>query len=109
MVTSASRGSATVWLPRRSSASVQTEAITTPRTPGGEREHEALGQQLPDDLPAGRAQRRAHRHLARPRGRARQHQVRDVRARDEQHQPDRAHQDERASFARAPPVVRAAA
>ena len=39
--------------------------------------------------PAG-AERRAHRQLAVTRRAARQQQVRDVRARHEQHEPDRA-------------------
>ena len=47
----------------------------------------ALREQLPDDAAARRADRQAHGDLALARGRARQHQVRQVRAGDQQHQP----------------------
>ena len=45
-----------------------------------------------DEPPAARAERGADPHLAAAPGRARQQQVRDVGARDEQHQRDRAEQ-----------------
>ena len=56
-----------------------------------EREHEALEQQLPDDPPARGAHGGADGNLPRPVGRARQQQVGDVRAGDEQHEHDGAH------------------
>ena len=58
----------------------------------GEREHRALRQQLADDAPAPGAERLAYRHLACARSAARQQQVRDVGARDQQHEDDRAHE-----------------
>ena len=51
-------------------------------------EHHALGQQLPNQPPAPGAERGAHSHFARAIHRAREHQIRDVRARDQQHKPD---------------------
>ena len=55
-------------------------------------EHEALGQQLPDDARAPGAEDGAQGELALPRHRARQQQVRDVGARDEQDEPHGAEQ-----------------
>ena len=55
-------------------------------------EQQALDQQLPHDAPARRAHRVAHRDLARPCRRARQQQVGDVGAGDQQDEADRAHQ-----------------
>ncbi len=52
----------------------------------------ALDQQLPHDPPAVGAERDAHGNLARPVRRAREQQVGDVGARDEQHEADGAHQ-----------------
>ena len=49
--------------------------------PGEER---ALGRHLPHNPAAGRAEREPHRHLALARDRARQHQVRQIRAGDQQ-------------------------
>ena len=54
-------------------------------------EHDALGQQLPDDAPAARAERGPHRDLAAPAGGPREQQVGDVGARDEQHERDAGH------------------
>ena len=55
----------------------------------GEREQQALGQELAhESLPAG-SQRGAHRDLLRPRGRAGEQQVGDVGAGDQQHEPHR--------------------
>ncbi len=67
----------------------------------GEREQDAFGEQLPQDAGAARAERRADRHLLLARHRARQQQVRHVRAGDEQDEPDRAgqHQQRRAHVA----------
>ncbi len=56
------------------------------------RQHEALGRELPQEPRAAGAERAAHRHLALARGRAREEQVRDVRARDQQHEADRHEQ-----------------
>ncbi len=60
--------------------------------PSDRRQHEALDEQLPHDLPARRAERRAQRELALTGGAARQQQVRDVGAGDEQHESDGAEQ-----------------
>ena len=58
-----------------------------------QREQRALGQQLPRDPPAGRAQRDAHAQLVPPRIRAGEQQVGDVGARDQEHQRDDRHDD----------------
>ena len=69
--------------------------------PADERQHDPLGQELPQQPPASGAERRADRELALPRLGARQHQVRQVGAGDEQHEPDRAlqHPERRAEAA----------
>jgi hypothetical protein len=59
-----------------------------------QREQQALGEQLAHDAAAARPERRAQRELALARADAREQQVRDVHARHEQHQPDRAEQHE---------------
>ena len=59
----------------------------------GERQHHALRQNLPHDVPARRAERRAQRELPLPRRGARQHEARHVGARDQQHQRHGGHQD----------------
>ena len=78
-----------------------TAAIEQPRADDGDAEaddaagggeQQALDQQLPHDAPARGAHRVAHGDLARPCRRARQQQVGDVGARDQQHEADRAHQ-----------------
>ena len=58
--------------------------------------------------PAG-AERGSHGHLAPPRGRARKQQVRDVDARNQQHDADRGEQQRRGSCAPARRTLRAAA
>ena len=77
---------------RRESPAGRRRRAAVPSDAGGEREDQALGQQLPHQPPAARAERRADGHLALARRRPRQQQVRDVRARDQQQQPDRAEQ-----------------
>ena len=57
-----------------------------------QRQPDALGQQLAHDPKPARAHRGAHGHLALTRERSRQQQVRDIRARDQQHDPDRRQQ-----------------
>ncbi len=59
---------------------------------GHKRQQHALDEQLPDDAPPRRANRDADRNLARAVGRARQKQVGHVRAGDEQHERDGAHE-----------------
>ena len=51
-------------------------------------QHHALGQQLSNQPAAPGAERRAHSHFARAVHRAREQQIRDVRAGDQQHEPD---------------------
>ena len=65
-----------------------------PRGGGDQREDEALGQELPDHPAAAGAERGANRHLPGPRGPAREQQVGDVAARDQQDEADRPEQDE---------------
>ena len=50
------------------------------RAPANRREHQALGEQLPDDASAPGAERGSHGDLPRARGRSRQQQIGDVRA-----------------------------
>ena len=57
-----------------------------------QRQQHALDEQLADDAPARRAERHADADLARAVRGAREQQVGDVRARDQQHERDRAHQ-----------------
>ena len=56
----------------------------------GERQHDPFGQELPQQPPASGAERRADRELPLPRLGARQQQVGEIGAGDEQHEPDRA-------------------
>ena len=58
------------------------------------RQEQALGEQLPDEADPLGAERRADRHLAHAADGPRQHQVGDVRARDEQQAADRAEEHE---------------
>ena len=59
-----------------------------------DREQHALDEQLPDDAPAAGAQGDTHRDFARSLGGTRQQQIGHVRARDQQHERDGAHQRE---------------
>ena len=77
-----------------SSPSTPQYATSRPSSPPPQREHQALGQQLPDQPAASRAERAAHRELAAPRRAARQQQAGDIGARDEQHEADGAEQHE---------------
>ena len=56
------------------------------------RQHHALDQQLADNARARRADREAHGDLTLARGGARQQQVREVGAGDQQHEPGRRQQ-----------------
>ncbi len=66
-----------------------------PKRAADQREHDAFGQQLPDDAPAAGAERGPHRQLARAHGRAREQQVGDVGAADEEHESDDAEEQHR--------------
>ena len=57
------------------------------------RQKHALGQQLPHQTPAAAAERGAHRHLPLPARGSREQQVRDIGARNQQQQADRAKED----------------
>src|SRR5205814_4033493 len=59
----------------------------------GGREQQALDDQLTREVALARAEREADRELAPPRNTGREQQVSDVRARDQQHEQDRAEQD----------------
>ena len=61
-------------------------AMSTPSTAPGAAEQQALGQQRPPQRAGARAERRANRQLALAPDRARQDQVRDVRAGDDEDQ-----------------------
>ena len=56
------------------------------------RQQHALGERRPQQARAARAHRRADRELALPRCASHQHQVGEVGAHDQQHEPDRRHQ-----------------
>ena len=58
-----------------------------------DRQQYAFGERLRDDLPPRRADRQAHRGLPAARHCARQQQVRDIGARNQQHQPANRKQD----------------
>ena len=57
-----------------------------------ERQQQALDEQLLHEAPARRAERQAQRDLLLPHEASRDEQIRDVGARDEQHEADHAHQ-----------------
>jgi hypothetical protein len=59
-----------------------------------DREHHALGEQLPRDTAASRAESMANRNLAAADARARQQQIAEVRTRDQEHERDGAHEHE---------------
>ena len=65
-----------------------------PEHAAGERQHDALGQQLPDDAAARSADRGADRDLAPAAGGAHEQQVGDVGAGDQQHEADGAAVDQ---------------
>ncbi len=69
---------------------VAPNANSTPSTPAGERQQHALGQELTQQPPAVGADRHPDRHLAGPRGAARQLQVGHVGAGDQQQERDTA-------------------
>ncbi len=69
-------------------------AITSPAAGADERQHDAFDQQLPDQLPAARAQRQPYRELAPPRHRLCEQQIGHVGAGDRQHESDNAEQHE---------------
>ena len=77
-----------------SSARTPSAPIARPSTPPIEREQHAFGEQLADDAAAAGADGGADGDLARAAGGARQQQVGDVGAGDQQHAADRAQQDE---------------
>ena len=66
-------------------------AIATPSGARGQRDQHALGEQLPHDAAAAGAERRADGDFPLTHRRAREQQVGDVGAGNQQHQADRAH------------------
>ena len=65
---------------------------------GEERQDDALGQGLADEARPGRAERGAHGVLGASRGGAGEDEIGDVRARDQQDEPDRPEQQPQGSF-----------
>ena len=61
-------------------------------------EHDAFGEQLPYDSPAPRAKREANRNFFFSDRRAREQQIRNIRAGDQQDEPDRAKQNQKRSL-----------
>ena len=90
-----------------SSAAAQL-ANNRPRPAPSDGEHGAFRQQLPDDPGAAGAYREPQRDFGTPRAGARQQQVRDVRAADEQHQRNDGHDDEQRPRQLAPQFVETA-
>jgi len=78
------------------------------QSPSGQGQQDALRQRLPDQAPAACAQRRPQGKLLPPRDGARQQQIRDVDAGNQQQQAHRTHMSISAD-APAPPARRAAA
>ena len=64
-----------------------------PQCAARQSQHQALRQQLPNQPRTPRSQRLPNRKLASTRRGARQQQIRDVRASDQQHQPHNGHQN----------------
>ena len=105
----------------RVDAGVQVDGVgqerDEPRADGGredepeqrpsDREQRALHEQLADDAPARRADRQPHRGLSAPRERPGEAQVRDVQAREQQHE-DRRRQQHQQRPLQAPAEVRPA-
>ena len=73
----------------RTSACTPARASTQPKRAAGDRQQHAFGHELPEQPAAAGAKRRAHRELAVTCLGARQQQVREVRAGDQQHEADR--------------------
>ncbi len=91
ILTSTSRGSEFGGTARRSSA-ITTNPNPIPN-PASQRQQHALRKKLPHQAAAPGAERRAHRYLSLARYAARQREIRQIRAADQQHHPDRRHQD----------------
>ena len=86
------------WGSSAISASMPQTASSRPSAAADQAEDHALGEQLADQAAATGAERGPHGDLALARRRAREQQVRDVHARDQQHEADGAEQQpERAS------------
>ena len=77
---------------RRRSSGSRRRRRATPSDTADEREQHAFGQQLPQQPPASGANRHPDRHLSRSRRAARQLQIGDVGAGDEQQEGDSAEQ-----------------
>ncbi len=69
------------------------ERQRNPRRAAGQRQQQALGQELTDETQRPGAERTARDDLLRTRRRARQEQVRDVRARRREHERDGSEQE----------------
>src|SRR5438874_2060604 len=76
---------------KRSEHAFAPEAEQNSKRASEERQHQALGEQLEDQTHASRAHGQAHGDFALPLRGARQQQIRDVGAGDEQHQTDNQH------------------
>ena len=82
---------------QRADAAQSERGDRQPERPADDRQQQAFGEQLPDDSPVRGAERGPHRHLLAPPDRARQQQVGDVRAGDQQHEADGRHQHDQRS------------
>ena len=77
--------------------------------PAGGRHQQTFRQQLADETRPAGAEREAKRELPPPRHRARQEEHGDVRARDQQHEPDHPHHQVEGFAVGAPQLIEAAA
>jgi hypothetical protein len=68
-----------------------------PREGAGQGDRQALGQHLPHHSPRTSSQRRSHRHLAPTSRGARQHQVAEIHAHDQQYCANRCQQNQQSA------------
>ena len=88
--------------PSATSPRMRRDGDTEPCDGADQRQEHAFGEQLTNQVAARRTDRRADRHLARAGDRAREHQVRDVGAGNQQDEAYRAEQDRAGPVAREP-------
>ena len=80
------------WLVKRIAWRLQANAEGDLSERARQRDHQTLGEQLPQQPRPSRAQRGADRHFALPRRRTREHQISRIHARDQQYGGDGSEQ-----------------
>ena len=83
------------WHPNRGQQARRHVAESKAKRACNERQEDRLGQQLANQLAPRRAERETHGDLLLPGAGARQKQVRDIRARDQQHERREGQEDQR--------------